>query len=144
MLLVEHKSRGEDLDEAKSQAHRYIANLIDAGRREEVPRDLIVSDFERISLRDLEPEDPLKKTIKGGHWVAFPLDELHHRVRDFAFIPGYQQHHFEDQDPINLEAVRIMDDLHDALQAGGYAGHDLERFSGARSFLSVRGGHGHL
>ena len=128
MLLVEHKSRGEDLDEAKSQAHRYIANLIDAGRREEVPRDLIVSDFERISLRDLEPEDPLKKTIKGGHWVAFPLDELHHRVRDFAFIPGYQQHHFEDQDPINLEAVRIMDDLHDALQAGGYAGHDLERF----------------
>jgi hypothetical protein len=128
MLVVEHKSRGEDLDEAKSQGHRYIANLIDAGRQAEVPRYLIVSDFEYISLRDLEPEDPVKKTIRGGHWIAFPLAELHHHIHDFAFIPGYQRHHFEDQDPINLQAVRIMDDLHDALQAGGYEGHDLERF----------------
>ncbi len=29
---------------------------------------------------------------------------------------------------INLQAVRIMDDLHDALEDGGYRGHDLERF----------------
>ena len=128
MLLVEHKSRGEDLDEAKSQAHRYIANLIDAGRGDELPRYVIVSDFERISLRDLEPEDPAKKDIPSGHWIAFPLDELHRRVHDFAFIPGYQQHRFEDQDPINLQAVRIMDDLHDTLAAGGYKGHELERF----------------
>jgi hypothetical protein len=41
---------------------------------------------------------------------------------------GYQQHRFQDQDPINLRAVGIMDDLHDALEAGGYRGHELERF----------------
>jgi len=47
---------------------------------------------------------------------------------EFAFLAGYQQHRFKDQDPINLRAVAIMDDLHDALEAGGYEGHDLERF----------------
>ena len=29
---------------------------------------------------------------------------------------------------INLQAVRIMDDLHDTLEDGGYHGHELERF----------------
>ncbi|MGD0899989.1 MAG: hypothetical protein ABR915_19315, partial [Thermoguttaceae bacterium] len=29
---------------------------------------------------------------------------------------------------INLRAVAIMDDLHDTLEAGGYEGHELERF----------------
>src|SRR5665213_2395874 len=31
-------------------------------------------------------------------------------------------------DPINLKAVAIMTALHDTLKAGGYRGHDLERF----------------
>ncbi len=35
---------------------------------------------------------------------------------------------FWDEDPINIRAVEILGDLHDALAAGGYAGHDLERF----------------
>jgi len=128
MLLVEHKSRGKDLAEAESQAHRYIADLVNAGRQEEVPRYVIVSDFARISLLDLEPEAPVHRAARGGHRIEFPLDEFHRHIHDFAFIPGYQQHTFEDQDPINLRAVKIMDDLHDALEAGGYEGHELERF----------------
>lgn len=127
-LLVEHKSRGKDLAEAESQAHRYIADLVNAGRQEEVPRYVIVSDFARVSLLDLEPEDPAHRAARGGHRIEFPLDEFHQHIHDFAFIPGYQQHTFEDQDPINLRAVKIMDDLHDALEAGGYKGHELERF----------------
>ncbi|HRT30109.1 MAG TPA: hypothetical protein P5527_09970 [Kiritimatiellia bacterium] len=35
---------------------------------------------------------------------------------------------FWDEDPINIKAVEILGDLHDALAAGGYKGHDLERF----------------
>ncbi len=66
--------------------------------------------------------------IGSGQTIEFPLAELHHHIHDFAFIPGYQQHRFEDQDPINLRAVGIMGDLHDALEAGGYSGHELERF----------------
>jgi hypothetical protein len=128
MLLVEHKSLGKDLGDAESQAHRYIGNLVSAGRHEESPRYVITSDFARISLLDLEPEDPSKQRALGGYSIEFPLAEFHHHIHEFAFIPGYQQHRFEDQDPINLRAVKIMDDLHDALEAGGYEGHELERF----------------
>jgi len=131
MLLVEHKSLGNDLGKAESQAFRYIQDLVRDGREDEVPRYVIVSDFARIALHDLEPEEQ-------GEWprldpfrvqtTEFPLAELHHHIHDFAFIPGYKQHKFEDQDPINLRAVKIMDDLHDALEDGGYQGHALERF----------------
>jgi len=128
MLLVEHKSRGMGLEIAESQAQRYISNLVSAGREDEVPRYVIASDFARISLLDLEPDDPARKTAPGGCRIEFPLAELHRHIHEFAFIPGYRQHRFEDQDPINLRAVKIMDDLHDALEAGGYKGHELERF----------------
>ena len=41
MLLVEHKSRGEDLGGAELQAHQYIANLAADGRADETPRYII-------------------------------------------------------------------------------------------------------
>ncbi|MBN1395832.1 MAG: class I SAM-dependent DNA methyltransferase [Pirellulales bacterium] len=131
MLIVEHKSKGGDLGKAESQAFRYIQDLVREGRRDEAPRYVIVSDFARLALHDLEPDDrgdesqPSQSRTNG---IQFPLDELYRHIQDFAFIPGYKQHRFEDQDPINLRAVRIMDDLHDALEDGGYRGHELERF----------------
>jgi len=127
-LLVEHKSLGKDLGKAESQANRYICNLASAGRHDEVPRYVIVSDVARIALHDLEPEETREASAWGGFSIEFPLAELHHHIHDFAFIPGYKQHRFEDQDPINLRAVGIMGDLHDALEGGGYSGHELERF----------------
>jgi hypothetical protein len=131
MLLVEHKSQGKDLGKAESQAFRYIRDLVDEGRDDDIPRYVIVSDFARIALHDLEPQEqkilPLFDQFRVES-IEFPLDELHKNIHHFAFIPGYQQHKFEDQDPINLRAVEVMDDLHDALEAGGYSGHDLERF----------------
>ena len=131
MLLVEHKSRGQDLGKAESQAFRYIRDLVREGRQDEIPRYVIVSDFARIALHDLEPEEQKRLPLFDQFRVEsieFPLDELHKNIHHLAFIPGYKQHKFEDQDPINLRAVRIMDDLHDTLAAGGYSGHDLERF----------------
>jgi MmeI, N-terminal domain len=56
-VLVEHKSRGKDLSKAESQAFRYIQDLARQGRTDEIPRYVIVSDFARIALHDLEPED---------------------------------------------------------------------------------------
>lgn len=123
VLLVEHKSLGEDLHKAETQAFRYLADLAhDPGKRREIPRYIIVSDFARIALHDLEPEE-----LRVASHV-FPLAEFHKHVQHFAFIPGYKQHTFQEQDPVNLEAVQIMGELHDALEAGGYTGHDLERF----------------
>ncbi len=118
VVLVEHKSFGKDLGKAESQAMRYIQDLAREGREKETPRYVIVSDFARIALHDLEEETS----------VTFPLAELHRRIHSFAFIPGYQQHKFKEEDPINIQAAEILGELHDALEAGGFSGHDLERF----------------
>lgn len=119
VLLVEHKSAGKPLDKATSQANDYIQGLITTGRHEEAPRYVIISDFQRIALHDYE----------DGTSITFPLADLHKNINAFGFIPGYKQTKLGAvEDPINVRAVEMMGDLHDALEAGGYAGHDLERF----------------
>jgi hypothetical protein len=131
VVLVEHKSFGKDLGRAESQAFRYLRDLAREGRMDEIPRYVIVSDFARIALHDLEPEDQSALPLFDDRRVAtieFPLADFHKCVHAFAFIPGYKQHKLEEQDPINIEAVGIMGRLHDALEAGGYSGHQLERF----------------
>jgi hypothetical protein len=118
-LLVEHKSRGKSLDKAQSQAQDYVQGLINDGRREESPRYLIISDFENIALHDLDE----------GSSLTFELKDFHQNIHAFGFIPGYKQHKLKDvEDPINIRAVELMGELHDALDDGGYSGHDLERF----------------
>jgi hypothetical protein len=131
MVLVEHKTLGGDLGKAESQAFRYIQDLAREGRADEIPRYVIVSDFARIALHDLEPEDQRNLPLFNDRHVAtqeFPLADFHKNIRSFAFIPGYKQHKFEEQAPINIKAVEIMGRLHDALESGGYSGHALERF----------------
>jgi len=46
VLLIEHKSRGKDLDRAHAQARDYFHGLTDA----ELPKYLLVSDFARFRL----------------------------------------------------------------------------------------------
>lgn len=129
-LLVEHKSLGGDLGKAHAQGMDYIRGLKDSGREKEIPRWLMVSDFSRIALHDLEPEDdpdaPLLQRLPPT--VEFPLADLHKHIRHFAFIAGYTHHKLNPEDPANLEATQLMCNLHDALEAGGYTGHELKRF----------------
>ena len=131
ILLVEHKSAGQNLGKAESQAFDYVRQLANEKRLDEIPRYIIVSDFARIALHDLEPEEQRDLPLfdqRRGVTYEFPLAEFHRQVQHFAFIPGYKQHTLQDQDPVNIEAVKIMGTLHDALEFGGYTGHDLERF----------------
>jgi hypothetical protein len=53
-LLVEHKSKGKDLDKAYTQALDYFPGL----KETELPKYILVSDFEIFRLYDLE-EDTL-------------------------------------------------------------------------------------
>ena len=131
VVLVEHKSAGANLDKAESQAFRYIRDLAREGRTKEIPRYVVISDFERIALHDLEPEEQRDLPLFGNirvHTLEFPLAELHRHIHSFAFIPGYKQHRFKEEDPINLRAVEILGALHDTLEDSGYTGHRLERF----------------
>ena len=117
-LLVEHKSAGKPLDKANAQAMDYVQGLIRAKRDAELPQYVVVSDFARVALHDLET----------GTSVEFPLTDFPQKVHLFAFIPGYKVHSLAPQDPVNVRAVDLLGDLHDALEAGGYAGPQLERF----------------
>jgi hypothetical protein len=131
VVLVEHKSLGKDLGKAESQAFRYLRDLVQEGRTDDIPRYVIVSDFARIALHDLEPDDQRPLPLFDGRRVAsveFPLTDFHQWIHAFAFIPGYTQHKLEAQDPVNIRAVEIMGRLHDALGTSGYSGHRLERF----------------
>ena len=107
-LLVEHKSFGQNLGKAESQAFDYVRQLAHENRLDEIPRYIIVSDFARIALHDLEPEEQSDLPLfdkKRGVTHEFPLADFHRHIHEFAFIPGYKQHTFKEQDPINIEAV---------------------------------------
>lgn len=113
VLLIEHKSRGKDLDRAHTQARDYFHGLADA----ELPRYLLVSDFARFRLYDLDYD---------SEPVEFSLKDLHKHIRRFGFIAGYQVRTFKEEDPVNVLAAERMGKLHDALKAAGYEGHSLE------------------
>ncbi|MBE0542480.1 MAG: class I SAM-dependent DNA methyltransferase [Verrucomicrobia bacterium] len=132
IMLVEHKSFGEDLHKAETQAFQYIRDLAnDPARHDDIPRYIIVSDFARIAIHDLEPEEQRDLPpfdTKRGKTHVFPLAEFHKNVQHFAFIPGYKQHTLTEENPVNIKAAEMLGELHDALEAGGFSGDDLEQF----------------
>lgn len=114
MLLVEHKSRGKSLDRAYEQALNYFPGI----NERDLPQYVLVSDFERFYLYDLEK----KKEYE------FALKELHNNVHLFGFIAGYQTHEIQEQDPVNIYAAERMGKLHDLMKESGYGGHPLELY----------------
>ena len=129
-LLVEHKSFGEDLAPATTQAFTYIEDLTREQRWEELPRYVLVSDFARFVLYDLEPGEQRDLPLFAGQSYAahhFTLSEFPKVVRHFAFMLGQTRVRLDPEDPANEKAYQRMCELHDALKAGGFTGHDLER-----------------
>ncbi len=122
VLIGEHKSRGQDLSKAATQAMGYIQSLTRENRDEEIPRYVIVSDFARMVLHDLEATDPTQASVE------FPVGKLHEQIRRFDFLNGIQSRPADPEDPINIRAVEVLGRLHDVLEASGYSGHQLERF----------------
>jgi len=130
-LLVEHKSRGKSLDVASSQAFEYIADLVREGRHNEVPRYVVVSDFEKFALYDLEPDSQHglpKLDEQQIETTEFNLSQFTEHIRAFAFLRGEKPVNLDPEDPANEKAYKIMAGLHDAVNAGGCKGHQLERF----------------
>lgn len=112
VLLVEHKSRGKDLDTAVHQAFEYFTGL----KERDLPRFVIVSDFARFRLYDLDE----------GQQFEFKIADFHKHVRLFGFVAGYQSRSFGQEDPVNVHAAEKLGKLHDLLKAAGYEGHPLE------------------
>lgn len=113
MLLVEMKSRGENLEKAYKQAKEYCHGLADYN----YPKFILICDFNKFHLYD-----------ENGERHDFSLSEVVKYVRLFSPIAGYQKVEFKEQDPVNIKAAELMGRLHDQLEESGYVGHELEVF----------------
>ena len=112
VLLIEQKSRGQDLNRAHEQAKGYFSGIKDR----DLPRYILVSDFANIRLYDLETDAQNE----------FKIADLYKNIKLFGFMAGYQTQPLLPQDPANIMAAELMGLLHDKLLATGYNGHPLE------------------
>lgn len=112
VILIEMKSRGKNLDNAYEQAKEYTFGL----KQHELPKCILVSDFENFRLYDLEE----------GTEIIFKLNELVQNVIHFGYLIGYTKKVYKEQDPANIKAAELMGKLHDRLEDIGYTGHPLE------------------
>jgi len=112
VILVEHKSRGKNLDKATQQAKDYFPNL----KEIELPKYILVSDFQKFKLYDLDTDIV----------AEFELKDFVSQVHLFGFITGYEKRVYKDEDPVNIAAAELMGKLYDRLKDIGYTGHNLE------------------
>lgn len=102
------------MDKAYTQALGYFPGLTD----DELPRYVLVSDFDRFALHDLDDD--------ARH--DFTLDQLPDHIHLFDFIAGY-----EDDDrlrheelELNFQASEKLGALHDAIKKCAYPEHALK------------------
>ena len=112
-LLVEQKSAGKSLVDAKTQAFDYFAGLKDY----ELPRYILLCDFQNFELYDLNESSNIK----------FKLSQLPEYIENFSFIIGVQKRTFRDQDPVNILAAELVGEIHDDLKNSGHKSPDLEK-----------------
>lgn len=110
-LLVEHKSRGLDLTAAFRQAADYFSGI----RDEDLPKFVIVSDFGRFRVYNLDEREQ----------TEFPLAHLPRHIATFGFLTGHTVKPLPDAPHVNVKAAGLMAELHDQLRQNGYAGHPL-------------------
>lgn len=116
-FIIEHKSRGKDLDAAYRQAMDYF----DALPKSDRPRYIIVSDFTHFRVYDLEA--PVDARLS-----EFALEELSRRVHALAFFADEEVRLYKPEEPIDVKAVRAIGKLHAALKASNYTPEHISPF----------------
>lgn len=113
---VEHKSLGEDLDEAMGQLLDYYTSLTPA----EQPWLLIACDFQTWRWHNLTTGD------KG----EFALAELPDNLDLFWWIGGYGRpaERFGSEEDANFAATELLKVIHDNLSENGYGGHPIREW----------------
>ncbi|MBF0968928.1 MAG: class I SAM-dependent DNA methyltransferase [Actinomyces sp.] len=123
--LIEMKSTGKNLDDAEEQALDYIHDLADV----ETPRLLIMSDFHRIRIVDLDQDMTSADNVESGR-TEFELAKLPDHVDDLKFLAGYGMVRVgsREQEEASIRAARVMADLYEALDGSGYSDHEASIF----------------
>lgn len=115
IVLVEHKSAGEDLDKAEKQARDYLLSLTAAKR----PPVIILSDFKRFRIIE----------VLAGKSVDFTLLELPQNLTRFEAIigdAGVSSARIEVE--ADTKAANYMSDLFIQFEKAGYTGHEVSVF----------------
>lgn len=112
-LIVEHKSKGKDLDAAFGQASEYFLSL----KEEERPRYIITSDFARIRIYDLQA---------GGGYHQCKLAELPKKADWFMFLVEGELTDYTEESEADRSAAYTISKLHEALLRANFKGRDLE------------------
>lgn len=115
-LLIEMKSRGQDLDKAYVQATEYLPGLNDA----ELPDYILVSDFAQFRL--------YRRDGRSDPVCSHSLQEFVQHIDAYLFLAGFEAQEQAAQIAVNESASRKIAELHDAMREGGYNGADLERY----------------
>ena len=113
VLLVEHKSRGKDLDEALVQANGYLDEL----KGDEIPRYIMLCDFFNFVLIDID---------QGGKRYEFTIDELPDNTHLLGFMREANVAPIAPDIPVNIKASEIMGKIYDKLRAANYNEEDME------------------
>lgn len=114
-LVCEQKSRGQDLEKAFHQAIGYLEATAKVDPAQ-LPRYVIVCDFEFLRLCDLETQEH----------TQIPVAELADHIHLFGFLHDQITEIKQAEEAANIEAAEKMGKLHDQLKAVGYDGHALE------------------
>jgi hypothetical protein len=116
-ILAEQKSEGRSLEDAYKQAWNYVEKL-PANRQ---PKMIVVSDFRKFQLYSMDTMEPP---------VEFALEELPANIGRFMYlVDGGRADLHRQEDPVNIEAARLMADLHNRLESQYRSNkHDLEVF----------------
>jgi len=116
-FLVEHKSQGENLDSAFLQASEYMMGL----HEDERPRYIIVCDFARFRIFDLETQSEHEKEVE------FTLEELSDvsNLRRFSFLMDEDVREYVPEEDISVRAVRAISELYHALHSSNYPREEL-------------------
>jgi hypothetical protein len=115
IVLIEHKSAGEDLDKAELQAREYLLALDPAKR----PPVIVLSDFARIRIIE----------VIAGTEVEFELNALPENVERIERIVGDAGAGASRVEvAADAKAANLMSNLFVQFEHAGYKGHDVSVF----------------
>lgn len=112
VVLIEHKSAGENLFKAESQARDYLTSL-DPGMR---PPVFILSDFKKFRIIE----------VFAGTEVEFDLADLPNHLDRFVSIIGDNgASATKVQTQADIKAAKLMSELFVEFEKAGYSGHEV-------------------
>ncbi len=115
VLLIEHKSAGEDLDKAEQQAREYLMSL----EQTKVPPVVIICDFARFRIIE----------VLAGTTHEFSLADLPANLERLSLIFGNKGVGSTAVEiTADAKAADLMSNLFVAFEKAGYTGHETSVF----------------